>query len=304
MYKISLDQNALIGLQGGENTNEILHHCNNKDNLLFIQDANIGEAFRQGSDSFNRIIKSIKPFKDRVRIGPTHTQIMKNEIGSGKPASPRSIQHFNERTDACNLIDRVLSGDLNTKKALNEPIVRNELDKSFSLFKHVMINRYNSLSDAINTNDKKSGEGRRDRIRYKFRKSDSINDDVLDMTIKLSIASMRHDTIKWKGDVRKTYKICRSKSYHLAHGIAGWVRVCQQIQKGNMQQWLENDSSKITNEYFDVLHASFSPYYDNVLTFDNDTLKTIEYIKRAFVLYDKNQDKYLLHAANLEKYSE
>jgi hypothetical protein len=300
LRKISLDQCAFIALQGGQNQMQIKNLCADNNTLIYLQDVNLSEALRSGAFSTESILKSLEPFKSRVRMAPTHTQIMEREVGRGKAVSRNFIHRFNESHAATELIQDVVSGNILPQDVLSDPQALTELERTLHQFERVMIHKYESLSDAIDYHDERGGLGRQDRVRYKFKKTDSINDDVLDMVIKLSLGGVREDTMRWKGDVRKFNGLIGLRSYHLVHGMCGWIRVCQQIQKGNMDSWITSGSRKIVNEYFDTIHTSFVPYYDEVLTFDGDSLKTQQYLKRALQIYDANNDKYRQYALLLE----
>lgn len=299
MRKIVLDQCALIALQGGPNQASMQAICANNDNLIYLQDANFREALQSGAANYERIVRSVAPYKDRVRIAPSHTEILQYEVQRLRPATKHWVHRHNRAEDGSELIDMTLSGEVTAQSVLDDPRWANVFSGEVSQNRAIITQHYESLSEAVDDSDRRSGRPRRERIRYRFAQHDAINDDVLSMTIKLALGSIRADTRRWLGTLRPYHALVSAQSYHLMHALTRWIRACQQIQLGNMRNWLLADSDNIVNEYYDTLNVSYAPLFDEFITHDAQSIQTHAYLVRALQIYGSRREQYVGHAMTL-----
>ena len=298
MKRLIFDQNGLIGLREGNASIKTL--MENPDNLIYLQDANLAEAWKAGPERLEELMKSLLPYRRRVRVVPTHTQIMDLELANRQQIRRREIHTFN----SSNLTLKEAFDDIATgQRTIMENWLNAENQKKsqeqYGEHPKVMTDYYQELSDAFEVCDQGSGaEGKRS-LTARMRTPEIIDTSILELCVGQAAQRVEIHLLNIKKPASVVRRIAYEPSFHFVYCLTKYIRVIQKFANDSMGKMIDDGSKKLGNEYFDTLNVSLAPYFDEFITNDRVTKATAKHQRQAISLFHRKKSTIIerLHRA-------
>jgi hypothetical protein len=190
MKRIIVDQNILIGLH--RDHHGLRASLENDDNLIYVQDANLAEAWKSRPEHCDYILNDLLPFRRRVRLAPAHSEVFSWEKNNRLPVTRLTIHSHNPSNALDGLFDDLAKGQSTITAAWQDPKNRELSDAQYDNQLKVMKGFHDTVVDAANDADRALGKTGDDSIRSRLRKADFIEDEsVLELCVALAVQEVR-----------------------------------------------------------------------------------------------------------------
>lgn len=287
MKRLVFDQNRLIALREGDAAIKAV--IEDPDNLIYIQDANLAEAWKAGPQRLEELMISLLPYRRRVRLVPTHTQIMDLELVMRRPVRRREIHGFNPSDIFEETFDDVANGRKTIFENWHNAENQRKSQEQYDNHPEVMTEYYRELSSAFEDADQNMGKKGGSSLTKRMRVPEIIDESILDLCVGLSIQRVEQVIKKANKPFSVVKKIGYAPSFHMVYFLTKYIRVIQKFANDSMGKMVEAGSKKLGNEYFDSLNVSLAPFFDEFLTKDKTTSATAKHQNAALSLFHQRK---------------
>lgn len=290
MKRIIVDQNILIGL--GRCSAEQRAPLENEDNLIYVQDANLGEAWKSRPEHCDYILGDLLPFRKRVRLAPAHSEIFSWEKINRRAVTRRQIHSHNLSNVLSGLFDDLANGQSTIIEAWHDLKNRALSNEQYDNQVKVMKGFHNTVVNAANDIDRVHGRTGGDLIRSRLRSANFIEDEsVLELCVLLAVQEVRWLVVDETSSISLAHRLSTEVSFHLLYYLTKYLRVVQKMEGDWIANVIKNSpksSETLGGEYFDTLHVTYSHYFDESLTHDTASIKSVKHLRAALGVFHRH----------------
>ncbi len=269
MLLVTLDLNALIGMQDAALRSQWEAVLANPQHLLVVTDHTFLEACRHGPNAVDDILRPLIPYRDRVRVGRYHRELLKQEARQRQPISSGDLLAKDRRTESMQeTLADMARGKRGFAKFWDDATIAENLkmrcspEATSALLRDRMDRLRAGIAETIRHGPKPEPGA------WTFARKMNTNTFDHCRVMLCMRHAIREAKVRVKhlgGHWMAAEQLVRADSFGLRHELAYWLRSLQLIQGNRIGNWEKDGTDgELVNEHFDVEFVAMASKSDRV----------------------------------------
>lgn len=257
MLLVTLDLNALIGMQNAAQRPQWEAILADPQHLLVVTDHTFLEACRHGPDAVDNILRPLISYRDRVRVGRYHGELLKQEARQRRPISHSDLLAKDGRTESMQetLADMAV-GRRGYAKFWDDATIAANLKMRCSpeATSALLRDRMDRLREGIAVTAKHGPKPEPGTGSFTGRiRANAFDQHRVMLCMRLAIREAKVNIKRLGGHWMTAEQLVRADSFSLRHELAYWLRSLQLVQGNRIGNWEKDGTDgELVNEHFDV----------------------------------------------------
>lgn len=292
MRLVVLDLNALIGMQNPALRVQWEPIFAEPQHLLVVTDHTFLEACRHGPRAVDEILRPLATYRDRVRVGRYHRELLQQEARQRRPTARIDLLANDGRTESMqSTLADMSAGKRGYATFWDDATIASNLTMRCSpeMTSALIRDRVDRLRRGIDVTVKHGPKVEPGGWTISRRIGlNTFDQSRVMLCMSLAIREVQVNMMRLGGHWMTAKQLTQNDSFSLRHELTYWLRSLQLVQDDRIGNWERaGTDAKLVNEHFDVEYVAMASMADQAACQDAASRDTLAMMELALDLHFK-----------------